>query len=156
MLECMWYRKVLEGEHKRYLVNFTISYSPSFSARPMPGYGGFVPRNAVEPRLVTNRDIIEDSMCSTSRRTYRYSIIYFQPILKFKCSIALVLWFINGVVTFPAGGFHQKSTNDYSLHATDLSPRQSHWPTHITPSASRNRETLVMYRLETCIKLTVI
>jgi len=41
--------------------------------RSVPGYGGFVPRHAVEPKPapMADEDCLAASMCSTSRRTYR-------------------------------------------------------------------------------------
>ena len=42
------------------------------STRSVPGYGGFVPRHAVESKPMADEDCLAASMCSTSRRTYRY------------------------------------------------------------------------------------
>ncbi|CAI8010233.1 hypothetical protein GBAR_LOCUS6757, partial [Geodia barretti] len=48
----------------------------------MPGYGGFIPRHAVEPRHHPEPNYISDWMCSTARRTYRSFPAYEYKVLE--------------------------------------------------------------------------
>ena len=122
----------MHSQHRNKVVDLALS-----SMHPMPGYGGFVPRHAIEPHSNTEEDSITDRMCSTSRRTYRYTdysntnICHVQSNRHYMCTVFTVYIYTER--------FQPVSIRCWNMLTKVHSQKQ--WPWHILSTHSTKQSS---------------